>query len=257
MLYGLYQSAVGADLQAIKMETISNNLANAGTSSFKRDLAVFSVRDQQAKMDGELHEVPDHLQNHPGSAVIAETFTDFSQGSLTATGANFDIALLGPGFLQVSDGEQTFLSRRGSFALNADSELVQSDTGLAVLDDTGEPISLPPGLDVQFGQDGTVSAIDPQTNEVFPVAKLGLVQPGDLRSLKKMGDSLYLAQGEVRPAGPELRISQGFLEESGVNPIKEMLGMIQTSRGFEANMNLIQHQDNALAQLLQAVGGQQ
>jgi len=256
MLYGLYQSAVGADLQAIKMETISNNLANAGTTSFKRDLAVFSVRDQQAKTDGDLNEVPGHLQNHPGSAVIAETFTDFTQGSPSATGANFDVALLGPGFLQVSDGDQTFLSRRGSFALNADSELVQSDTGLSVLDENEEPISLPPGFDVQFGQDGTISSIDPQTHEILSVAKLGLVQPENLRSLQKMGDSLYLAEGETTPAGPELRISQGFLEGSGVNPIKEMLGMIETSRGFEANMNLIQHQDNALAQLLQAVGGQ-
>ncbi len=256
MLYGLYQSAVGADLQAIKMETISNNIANAGTTSFKRDLAVFSVRDQQAKIDGDLHEVPAHLQNHPGSAIIAETFTDFTQGSPTATGADFDVALLGPGFFQVSDGDQTFLTRRGSFALNADSDLVQADSGLLVLDDSGEPISLPPGFDVQFGQDGFVSSIDPQTNEVIPIARLGLVQADDLRSLKKVGDSLYLAQGETVPAGAELRVSQGFLESSGVNPIREMLGMIETSRGFEANMNLIQHQDNALAQLLQAVGGQ-
>ncbi len=256
MLYGLYQSAVGADLQAIKMETISNNIANAGTTSFKRDLAVFSVREQQAKTDGGLHEIPANLRKHPGSAVIAETFTDFSQGSVSATGANFDVALMGPGFLQVSDGDQTFLSRRGAFALNANSELVQADTGLSVLDEDGEIISLPPGFDVQFGNDGSIFSIDPQTKQVLPVSRLGLVQPEDLRTLKKMGDSLYLAEGETTPAGAELQIRQGFLEGSGVNPIKEMLGMIETSRAFESNMNLIQHQDNSLAQLLQAVGGQ-
>lgn len=255
MLYGLYQSAVGADLQALKMETISNNIANAGTSSFKRDLAIFSVQNQQAEMDGKLHEVPSHLHGHPGAAVLAETYTDFSQGPVAATGADFDIALMGPGFLQVTDGEQTFLSRRGSLALNADSELVQPDTGLAVLDENGLTISLTPGFDVQFGDDGSIYSIDPQTKEVIPVSKLGLVQPQDLRTLQKVGDSMYVTSEETTPAGGELRIRQGFLEESGVQPVKEMLAMIETSRAFEANMNLIQHQDNSLAQLLQAVGG--
>lgn len=255
MLYGLYQSAVGADLQALKMETISNNIANAGTSSFKRDLAVFSVQAQQAEMDGKMHEVPSNLHGHPGATVLAETFTDFSQGPVTATGANFDIALMGPGFLQVTDGEQTFLSRRGSLALNADSRLVQADTGLTVLDEHELPIEMPPGFDMQIGDDGSVFAVDPQTKEVIPVGKLGLVQPHDHRTLQKMGDSLYATNEETTTAGAELRIRQGFLEGSGVQPVKEMLAMIETSRGFEANMNLIQHQDNSLAQLLQAVGG--
>ena len=256
MLYGLYQSAAGADLQATKMETISNNLANAGTSSFKRDLAIFSLRDQQAKREGNLNEVPLHLREHPGAVTIAETFTDFSQGPLTATGAKFDVALLGQGFLQLSDGEQTFLSRRGTFALNANSELVQADTGMAVLDDTGTPISLPPGFDIQISEDGTITAIDPATNDLSPVANLGLVQPENYRSMKKMGDSLYLSHSETKPADSSLRVRQGYIEESGVQPVKEMLAMIETSRAFESNMNMIQHQDNTLAQLLQAVGGQ-
>lgn len=255
MLYGLYQSAVGADLQSLRMDTVTNNIANAGTSSFKRDLAIFAVRAQQAELDGNLHEVPPGLQGHPGSAMIVETVTDFSQGPLTATGADFDVALLGPGFLRVSNGNEEFLTRRGTLTLNADAELVQADTGYRVLDPRGSAILVPPGMDIQIDEAGGITATHPTTRETLPVGELDLVQPGDPRTLKKRGESLYEATAGYTQAGPEVRIRQGYLEQSGVRPIREMLAMIETSKAFEANMNLIQYQEQTLGQLLQAVGG--
>jgi len=253
MLYGLYQSATGADLQALKMDTVSNNIANAGTASFKRDLAIFAVQQQQAEQDGRLHDVPGPLQGHPGPAMVAETFTDFSQGPLKETGGRFDLALLGPGFLRVTDGEQEFLTRRGNFSLNADSELVQADNGFHVLDTDGNPIVIPPGMELAIDEAGTVSFFDPVTNIHVPATQLDLVQPNNLRNLQKVGDSLYLAAEGFEPAGPELRVRQGFVEQSGVSAVKEMLAMIETSRLFEANMTLIQHQDHTLGQLLQGL----
>lgn len=86
MLYGLYQSAAGANLQSMKMDVVSNNIANAGTSSFKRDLAIFSVQALQNEVDGESHLIPPGLEGHPGMSSLMETFTDFSQGPLSATG---------------------------------------------------------------------------------------------------------------------------------------------------------------------------
>ncbi len=255
MLYGLYQSAVGADLQALKMDTVSNNIANASTSSFKRDLAVFGVRQQQARLDGNPQGIPPGLEDHPGSAIAVETFTDHSQGPLKTTGASLDAALAGPGFYQVTDGESNFLTRRGSFTLNNNSELVEVDTGYHVLDDRGQQITIPPGSELQISQDGFLTAIDPLTNLPVPLGRFDVVEPTDYRLLQKEGDSHYsIDEAALQSAGPETRIKQGYQEGSGIQPVKEMLEMIQTSRGFEANMNLIQHQDNSLGQLLQAVG---
>lgn len=255
MLYGLYQSAVGADLQALKMDTVSNNIANASTSSFKRDLAVFGVRQQQAQLDGNPHGIPQGLENHPGSAIAVETFTDHSQGPLKNTGSSMDAALAGPGFFRVTDGQSDFVTRRGSFTLNADSDLVEVDSGFHVLDDLGNPITVPPGSELQISQAGYLTAIDPLTNLPIPLGRLDVVEPTDYRLLQKQGDSHYsIDESALQPAGPETRVRQGYQEGSGVQPVKEMLEMIQTSRGFEANMNLIQHQDNSLGQLLQAIG---
>ena len=255
MLYGLYQSATGADLQSLRQDVISNNIANANTSSFKRDLAIFAVRPQQAELDGDLDDVPPPLQGHPGAAVVAETVTDFAQGPLQETGAAFDIALLGKGFFRVSNGQEELLSRSGSLTLNENSELVQTDTGLPVLDDKGDPIVVPPNTDINFGENGLVTAVDRVTGQPFVLGRIDLVHPNNPRGLEKVGDSLYRAAEGVVTAGPELRVRQGYLEQSGVRPITEMLAMIESSRAFEANMNLIQNQDNTLGQLLQAVGG--
>ncbi len=256
MLYGLYQSAVGADLQALKMETVSNNIANAGTSTFKRDLAIFAVRQQQAEIDGHPEHIPPGMEGHPGSAIAVDTFTDFSQGPLAETGAALDVALLGPGFFKVTDGQNDFLTRRGTFTVNADSRLVESDTGYEVVDDRGEPVIVPPGSTLQILEDGSISAVDPVTGLPLPLAKFELMQVDDLNQLEKQGDSMYVApESAQRLAGPDLRVRQGYLEQSTVKPVHEMLSMIQTSRAFEANMNLIQHQEHTLGQLLQAVGG--
>ncbi len=255
MLYGLYQSATGADLQALKMDVVSNNIANAGTSSFKRDLAIFSVQAQQSELDGEAFQIPPGMAGHPGMAVIAETYTDFSQGPLDSTGGQFDVALMGPGFLRVTDGSQEYLTRKGALALNAESELVQADTGYPVLDEDGGRIVIPPGTTVQIQEDGVVAVVDPVVSLSVPVARLDRVQANQEQSLVKMGEGLYLAPEGYRSAGPELRVRQGYLEQSGVQPVKEMLAMIETSRAFEANMNLIQHQEHTLGLLLQSMSG--
>lgn len=153
----------------------------------------------------------------------------------------------------MTDGNQEYLTRKGSLALNADSELVQADTGYRVLNDEGDPISLPPGMDVQIGDDGSIAVVNPQTQQVQLVGRLDLVQANNLRTLQKAGNSLYLAPEGFKEAGPDLRVRQGYLEQSGVQPVKEMLAMIETSRAFEANMNLIQHQEHTLGLLLQSM----
>ena len=71
--------------------------------------------------------------------------------------------------------------------------------------------------------------------------------------LSKIGDSLYVVDGEVEPVNDISRVQQGYLEASGTQSVGEMLQLIQASREFETNISMIKFQDEALGRLLQAV----
>jgi flagellar basal body rod protein FlgG len=83
------------------------------------------------------------------------------------------------------------------------------------------------------------------------LGRLALVQPASVDSLEKVGNSLYRSPTTVSPAGPQTMVRQGYLEGSGSNSVSEMLEMIQATRAFETNVNMIKHQDDALSRLLQ------
>ena len=91
-------------------------------------------------------------------------------------------------------------------------------------------------------------------NQRIKLARMDLVL-APTNELRKFGNSLYETQAELSPAGRDLQVRQGFVEASGVNPIQEMTAMIETSRAFEANINMIRLQDESLGRLLQTVGG--
>ncbi len=78
------------------------------------------------------------------------------------------------------------------------------------------------------------------------------MQPSDHRALQKAGDNLYRPAGDETPVEDGTRVIQGFLEGSGVNPVVETMRMIEASRGFETNLNMIKFQDESLARLLTA-----
>ena len=88
----------------------------------------------------------------------------------------------------------------------------------------------------------------------IPLGQMDLVST-QTDQLRKIGDSLFETQADLSPAGRNLQVKQGFIEASGVNPILEMTAMIETSRAFEANINMIRIQDESLGRLLQTVGG--
>jgi flagellar basal-body rod protein FlgF len=123
-----------------------------------------------------------------------------------------------------------------------------------VLDTSGEPIEIPgTATRVDISTDGKVAAVLGDNQRVL-LGQIDLVSaPTD--QLRKIGDSLYDTQADLTPAGRNLQVKQGFIEASGVNPIKEMTAMIETSRAFEANINMIRIQDESLGRLLQTVGG--
>lgn len=254
MLYGLYLSAQGAQNQALRLETIANNVANANTTAFKRDLAVFQDHLPFDLERGHLTHPPGNLNRSTGGTTIALTQTDFTEGPLINTRSDFDVAITGPGFLQVKNGPQTFLTRNGQLTQNDLGEIVTEDQGWPVLSTEGRSIVVPAGASqVTITTEGRVFAGN-EFGEFIALGQLNVVEPANLDALEKLGDSLYRSRGPLKPPSPEVQIRQGYLEASGVNPIGETVQMIEATRAFETNLNMIKFQDESLSRLLQSMG---
>jgi flagellar basal-body rod protein FlgF len=252
MLYGLYLSAQGAQVQSTRLDVLSNNLANAGTAGFKRDLAIFQSHRPFDVENGGTSNAPSNQEALSGGVTPAKIVTDFGNGPVVHTGGSLDVALSGSGFFQVTDGTQQFLTRKGQFALNPSGDLVLQNSGLRVLSSSGAPINVPTeATQVEIGGDGTLSAVGSDGSR-SQLAKLGLARPGSDQQLERVGSSLFRSNGPVSPAGTDLQLQQGFVEQSSVAPVSEMIELIQASRTLEANVNMIKFQDEALDRLLQS-----
>ena len=253
MLYGLYQSAQGIQAQSSRIDVVANNLANAGTSGFKRDLAIFQSNRPYDLDHAGGSEPPGNQNALSGGVTTAQIATDFSAGPLARTGSAYDVALTGRGFFQVNDGRQNYLTRNGQFTVSTAGELVTQSSGMRVQSNNGQPITIPAeATRVEIGTDGMVSWVGPDGDHT-QITKLAVVQPPSESQLQKSGSSLYRYSGNVSPAaGPAVQVKQGYLEGSGVKAVSEMVEMIQASRAVEANVNMIKFQDDALDRLLQA-----
>ena len=248
MPYGLYISAEGAQVQQQRLETIANNLANVETPGFKRDIATFQSRFAEAIQQGSDYPGSRSENDVGGGVKIMDVLTDYSSSSLRETEMPTDMAVNGEGFFQVRgrDGA-TYLTRAGNFTLDAQGRLVTQSDDMPVLDESGGEIVIDGSRswEVQAGglivQDGSTTAI-------------GLVQPKSYGDLVKVGGNMFRPLAPATPVLADQRdIRQGFLEHSGVNPTREMTAMIATSRAFEANTRLIQHQDSMISGLVNRV----
>lgn len=252
MIYGLYLSAQGAETQALRQSILANNMANAGTTGFKPDIPLFRSHLPYDLVHLPPNAIPDTLAQQTGGVELVATATDHRQGPLNVTNAPLDVAVVGQGFLQVSNGTDTYLTRDGHLTLDALGTLVSVNDGSQVLTVDGQPIVIPPETkNITIAGDGTVSGTG-FGGTVIPLGQLALVEPANYASLIKEGDSHYTTSGEVLPA-VAAQVRQGVIEESAMNPVEGMVELIQTARAFEMNMNLMQYQDQMLGQLIQSV----
>jgi|SRR5580704_5012465 len=252
MLYGLYLSAQGAQAQATRLDVLSNNLANAGTTGFKRDLAIFQSHRPYDVDNGGYSNSPGNQSALTGGVSPAKVVTDYSEGPLVHTGGALDVALTGPGYFQVSDGKQQFLTRKGQFSLSATGDLLLQGSGMKVLSNAGNPINVPTEASrIEIGGDGTLSAVGGDGTRT-QLAKLSTVKPNSDQQLEKVTGSLFRTNSPVSQTTGDSKLQPGFIEQSGVTPVSEMIDMVQASRMVEANVNMIKYQDDALDRLLQS-----
>ena len=259
MIRSLWISKTGLDAQQTQLDVVSNNLANVGTTGFKRarvafeDLLYQNVRQAGANTSQQTT-LPTGLQIGTGVRPTA-TPRMFTQGNLQATSNQYDLAVSGNGFFQVQlpDGTVGY-TRDGSFGVDANGGLVTS---------SGYPLSpaitVPPNaLAVTVGRDGTVTATVP--GQVAP-QNIGTIQIASFTNpagLEARGQNIFVetaASGTANANTPGTNglgtLQQGYLETSNVNVVEELVSMIQTQRAYEINSKAIQTSDQMLGRLAQ------
>ncbi|MFH1862552.1 MAG: flagellar hook-basal body protein [bacterium] len=245
MVKGIYHSA--AELLACQkqLEVVANNLANASTVSFKRTEASFTNA-----LDSSM------ANKHPLN--VAERFVELSsgklrvlqQGPLRETGNPLDVALKGEGFFVVERGGKTAYSRNGSFQLNQDGELVTLNGDRVVMKGNSQSL---PNRSLQISSNGQVYVENPAqaTNQILDSLQVvTFPDPGQLCSL---GDGLYATEQEPIEI-PEVQLEVGYLEDSNVNVVEEMVEMILLNRCYDAAAHAIQAQDQTIGKAVNEVG---
>ena len=249
--YGLWLSAAGMQVNQHRQTVLANNMANIDTTAFKQDLAMVSLRPVESQEDvaGQpfMHSVLDGMS---GGLEVKASQHDFSQGAIEGTGRPLDMAIAGAGFFTVSDGSATRYTRDGSLSLNRGGELVLSAGGgrWRVLDEGGARILVEPGRgQLSVSQSGVVR----QGKE--EIARIGLVKSKDATALRKVGGNLFeLTGGEMVRAGG--RIEKESLERSNFDAMRGLAQMIEASRAYELNANMVRMQDDLTGQAISRVG---
>jgi flagellar basal-body rod protein FlgG len=249
MIYGIYQSAGGMQVNQYRMEVLSNNLANVSTTGFKHDKTVVRERPIERREDlvNPLHSNR-LLDDLTGGTLVAPTFTSFEQGPIEQTGRKLDVALSGDGFFTVLDGENVRYTRDGRFTINGDGALVTAAGNQLVLSEEGQPILVNQALldEVEISTSGDVRAGD------VSFGKLGVVGFEDPNQLRKVGSNL-LQPVDAQPVDASVDLRPGFLEGSTVEPSNAMVSMIEVNRSYELNATMISLSDGTLGRLVNDV----
>lgn len=257
---GIYIAASGAFKQEQKLDVISNNLANLGTTGFKRDGLAFKEMippfTESAQLSASLSPQLKAFQSDPNVSYVGvnDLYTDVSNGTSRQTGNPLDLALDGEGFFVVDSPQGQRFTRNGNLRLSGDGTLVTQE-GYKVLGKEGKPIKIDTqGGNISINSSGGIAVKD--GSQSIPAGDLQLVSFDDPAKLAKEGNGLFkIADASVKKLPIEnLTVQQGFLETSNVNSIEEMTNMIVTMRAFEAYQKIIQSIDEADDQAVNSIG---
>ncbi len=255
MIRALFTGATGMIAQQMNIDTIAHNLANVNTTGFKKsrvnfqDLLYETIKPAGTETTAGTT-IPEGIQVGHGTrpSAIAKVF---SPGAAIQTGNALDMMIEGGGFFQVTlpDGSLAY-TRDGAFKINEEGTIMTAD-GYPL-----EPaITIPTDAElITVGADGTVSARVPGDNTPQALGQLELIHFSNPSGLDaRLGRNLLLetqASGTPNAANPGLdgvgTLAQGFLENSNVQVVEEILQMIIAQRAYEANSKVIQTSDDML-----------
>jgi flagellar basal-body rod protein FlgG len=253
----LYTAASGMNAQQTNIDNTAHNLSNVNTIGFKKARVEFEdLVYQQTKLPGTPNssatEVPIGLEMGLGTRAVA-TARDFATGNLRTTSGPLDLAIEGGGFFQVTlpDG-RTAYTRAGAFHLNAEGLVVTAE-GYSL-----EPqISIPSdATSISISKEGVVSVAIAGQQAPQQVGTIELATFQNAPGLQALGGNFFAvttASGEPTTGVPGTEsmgtVAQGFLEESNVSIVEEMINMILGQRAYEANSRVVRTADEMLAQV--------
>jgi len=232
-----FNAVAAINEQRVARQMVTNELANVSTVGFKRSFEA-SVRAVQVNGPG--------LSTRMQPQSFTEDFIQLKAGTVMATGNNLDVALTGSAVLGVTsaDGQLAF-TRRGDLRVNGKGVL-ENGSGYLVRGKDNSPISAPAGLVITIESDGTVFGRDPAQSNATPPVPLGTLLMRDASEIKlqRRPDGLFsvvgLEQGQDFPSGPNPpRLTAGALEGSNVNALDTMIKLLDQSRTFEQQINMI------------------
>ena len=227
--------------QIKKQEAVANNIANAGTAGFKKDV-MFSR--ELSKAERKLEPRTNDWQTTLDSRI----HIDHSLGAFDKTNNPLDLAIEGDGFftLEAADGTQA-LTRSGAFIVDSDGYLAMSG-GYRVTGEGG-PIQVGSGK-LAGSQAGDVQV------DGLSAGRIAVKSVEDVTSLQRLGGSLFGVPPDEELIDPiHASIRQGYRETSNVDVIQEMVDMMVAFRTYESNARALQTQDASLNHLFQRVGG--
>lgn len=219
-------AAVGSIEEQKRLDIVSNNIANSNSPGFKKDGVNFS------DVMGEV------------------SYTSMSQGQVRETGENFDLALIGDGFLSVQTNQGVVYTRAGNLTVNASKQLVTQD-GWPVLGRNG-PVNVPNVSTFRVIEDGQV--FDGNDN---PIDQLSVVAFPNMTMKKTRNGYFQPETTDAQPAKAQnCKVRQGALEGPNFNPVEEMVKLVETMRNFETYQKTIQICDSGLdSQVISKLSG--
>ena len=246
-------AATGMHAQQHNLEVIANNIANINTTAFKRARAEFTDLIYQGERllgvanRGRDAMVPEGAYIGLGVRTAAIRHLHI-QGALASTGNKLDVALMGRGWLQItgSDGE-TLYTRAGSLNTNASGQIVTAD-GYTLVPAMSVPQNT---VDLTISETGAVSALVAGQTTPQQIGQITLANFANEAGLEPLGGNLYkqtAASGQAVTGVPGDAgfgtLRQGYLENSNVDPVKEITEMIAAQRAYEMNSKVIQAADD-------------
>lgn len=248
-------AATGMAAQQMRVETISNNLANMSTTGYNARRAEFAdLHYQQMVRPGTINAsdgtvLPTGVQLGLGVRPAAVSM-HLAQGSLSATGGDLDLAIDGAGFIEVTlPSGQAAYTRDGGLKRSGDGLIVTSD-GFPVAPDIAIPQD---ARSIAINADGEVYAYFDDAAEAQLLGQFNLVGFTNPNGLEARGSNLFT---ETEASGPPVvstpgqdglgTLRQGYLEDSSVDPVREITELIEAQRGYEMNAKIISAADQML-----------
>jgi flagellar basal-body rod protein FlgG len=291
----MWTAVSGATAQQQAVDIVANNLANSDTLGFKKDAPAFREYLATVERDHEGGDIPRGpikdkdlwpLDGKDQSHVVVDgTYTNFRQGNMRVTQAPLDVALDGPGFLEVSTPNGIRFTRHGSLKVAMDGRLVttegypvlSSQPGGLAAESQRQPASLSTlqpsqgGLATQGGvpvdaarfinlKDRGAHFTISEAGDIYAgdqlVAKLSVTEFQDNNKLRKYGEQLFenLDPNNVQTTPVRTSVHQGMLELSNVNPIEEMTKLIQANRLFEHDLKALKTYGEMIGREVNDVG---